>query len=97
MRTWKRAPFLCLCGLCRGDIAKGAPVLEIRVTYGGARSASLHMRCEKCMGPAPPDLPAFVERAPEFTPMVHILTGPGALPFDFKSRATGEREPGEEG
>lgn len=84
-----------ICGLCRSDIAKGAPVLEIRVTFGNARTPSLHNRCDKCMGPAPPDLPAFVELTPAFTPMAHILTGPGALPFDFKARGAG-REPGED-
>ena len=95
MRTWKRTPFACLCGLCGETVLVGKPVLEIRVTFGSARTPSLHIRCEKCLGPAPPDLPPLVERAIEFAPICHILTGPGALPFDFKTRGAG-REPGED-
>lgn len=56
------------------------------------------VRCEACEGPAPPDLPALVERMPEpIAPMVHVLAGVGALRFDHKAAQLGEREPGEDG
>lgn len=49
------------------------------------------VRCEACAGEP------VVERAATFTPLVHVAVGAGCLPLDWKQRATGDREPGEEG
>lgn len=66
-------------------------------TLPGVRRQQI--RCEACAGPAPADLPPLEVRAPEvaWRPLVPIPTGVGVLPFDFKARAAGDREPGEEG
>jgi hypothetical protein len=95
VRTWRRAFTDERCGHCRKPIAIGDPLLELHITA----IKSPKLRCPTCAGyPPPDDLPPLVERVPiPVTPMAHIRTGADALPFDFKARAAGEREPGEEG
>jgi hypothetical protein len=68
-------------------IATGAPLQfidigRVRLIRGG------------CCEPAPPDLPAVIETAAA-DPVVQRLAS--VLPFDWKARSTGDREPGEEG
>jgi len=93
MRTWGRALVACRCGLCGQKIARGEPVLRI-----GVPSLTRVLLRGGCCVQAPPDLPPLVERVPIATPpLVHLRPGPHALPFDFKSAAAGEREPGQEG
>lgn len=92
-REWTRAALDKLCGLCGELIEKGEPMLELTI----AGISNPKPRCKVCAGPAPPNLPPLVEHMPAFTPMVHIVTGPDALPLDFKHAQAGEREPGEEG
>lgn len=57
MRTWTRAEASHSCGLCKGLIAPGDPMLAIT----GVVKRSL-IRCQGCAGPVPPDLPARTER-----------------------------------
>jgi hypothetical protein len=87
-------------------IPKAAPVLVIEFARGG-RHALRFFRCAECDGPAPPDLPPFVERVNTIAPSALHRVG-SLLPFgpapvdpqivDWKTRAAeGEREPGEEG
>lgn len=90
MRTWRRAEFEQLCGLCHRQIAIGEPVLIISI------GETIRLpRCAACVGPAPPDLPPLVERR-SIEPQVMTRFGPGMLPIDFKHRQVG-RDPGEEG
>lgn len=100
MRTWTRCPEKAkLCGgPCTNTIRLGEPMLQLRVGEKGR----VLVRCAECAqrggyGSPPPDLPALVERVAP-APMVKIAhAGVGALPFDWRKRAAGEREPGEEG
>lgn len=93
-RTWTRATLVEHCGLCGHEIPSGEPVLLLKLPL----LKRALKRCKGCVGPAPPDLPAVIERRerPTFKPFVHIATGTDALPLDFKSAAAG-REPGEDG
>ena len=90
MTAWTRAPFHILCGLCARVIRRGDPVLLL--TLPGL--TRVKRRCSNCAGEAPPDLPAIVEVViPSPTPMVPVRRLAG-LPFDWKIRQAGEREPG---
>lgn len=66
-----------------------------------AKTKRTLVRCAPCAkhagyGEPPPDLPALVERVlpPPMVKLAHA--GVGALPFDWKARSAGEREPGED-
>jgi len=92
-RTWTRTALPILCGRCGRQLAKGDPVLVIELP--GARRTLRFLRCDRCEGPAPPDLPALIVHGGIVTtPLVRL--GAGMLPLDWKMRAA-EREPGEEG
>jgi hypothetical protein len=81
------------CGCCRASIAQGAPMLLIMLT---AASGFRRPRCPACAGePVTADLPALVSPQVEITPMVHVASGAGTLPLDWKQAAAG-REPGED-
>ncbi|HEV8502501.1 MAG TPA: hypothetical protein VGR63_13050 [Casimicrobiaceae bacterium] len=100
MRTWARAIVPMLCGGCNRQLAKGDPVLLIDITYRAGRSIR-RSRCDRCEGPAPPDLPALIERSNAITP-TPLKKMAAVLPFgrplaDWRARQSGEREPGEEG
>lgn len=59
MTRWARATHVMLCGRCVGRIIRpGEPVWLITMP---AITRQL-VRCVDCSGPAPPDLPALVER-----------------------------------
>lgn len=93
-RTWTRAESPKICGHCRG--ARVIKVGEPMVVFTLPGSSLKRYRCQSCEGPAPPDLAPLVPRAaPTFKPLVHVLTGPDALPLDFK-HAAAERVPGED-
>lgn len=81
------------CGKCHTTIRRGEPLLE----FFFAAVKHPKKRCVACADyPLPDDLPALVDRAPVSTaPMVHLRTGLGMLPLDFKTRQV-EREPGED-
>jgi hypothetical protein len=52
------------------------------------------LRCKACAGePVPANLPPRVERV-AIAPMVHVASGAGTLPLDWKAQAAGDREPG---
>jgi len=104
MRTWTRAQGPMLCGLNpQHQIERGDPVLLIRIEGIEKR----RFRCHHCAGePIPSDLPALEEQpvTPVTSAVVHRRSVPerlsaiaGVLPLDWRQRATGEREPGEEG
>jgi hypothetical protein len=99
-RVWHRAPVPTLCGGCNALIDKGTPLLRITMARGGR--VLRFVRCAACEGPAPPDLPALVERAPIAPSALHRVStllplGPKRI-ADWKMRAAErEREPGEEG
>ena len=88
-----------LCGGCGRDLPQGDPMLVIEVTYRGR--STTRVRCEQCEGPAPPGLPAYVERTNAITPTpmtrFHPTLPLGSPLADFRARQSGEREPGEEG
>jgi len=81
-------------------VRKGDPVLVLVLeAVKGARREKV--RCARCEGPAPPDLPPLIERrepdpARTFTRVGALRLPLGAPPADWKTRAA-EREPGEEG
>lgn len=54
MTMWERARSVKHCGLCGGAIEVGQPVFLIRFDVPKRMD---RMRCEKCAGPAPQDLP----------------------------------------
>jgi hypothetical protein len=69
----------------------------IEMTRGPRARVLRFFRCDACEGPAPPDLPPFVERLTAIAPSALHRVG-ALLPFerDWKTRAA-EREPGEDG
>jgi len=92
MTRWDRAIRDQWCGRCGHRIATGDPVFVLTL------QSTEKVRCATCEGPAPPDLPALVERAPIDMPrMVRFAAGAMALPLDWKARSAGDREVGEEG
>jgi len=84
MTRWARATRVRFCGRCAGRIDKGAPILVI----GLANVKREHIRGECCAGPAPPDLPAHLERVAAPVSLERL----GLLPLDWRR----EREPGED-
>lgn len=108
MRAWARVAVATLCGGCNRQLAKGDPILvidfEFRADYTTsppkARRAVRRIRCDRCEGPAPPDLPAFVEQSNAITPTpmtrFHPVLPLGTPLADWRARASGEREPGED-
>ena len=93
MRTWTRADRTLYCGGCGATLERGMPIQLVKL-LGVAR---VRVRCQACVGPAPADLPPLVAPPIMFVPRVPIPVGVHVLPFDYKSAAAGDREPGEEG
>jgi hypothetical protein len=103
-RTWIRVALALRCGRCNRTLQQGDAVLVIEMTRPDRTLR--FFRCETCEGPAPPELPAFIERTNEITP-TPLRRVTGLLPLwarpasttddrDWKTRAA-EREPGEDG
>jgi hypothetical protein len=97
MRAWARARVGRLCGGCGAPLEVGDPILVITIARG-TRPPRHFIRCAACEGPAPPDLPAVVATAPGATgpPLIY----PPGWPYggaDWRARASGAREPGEDG
>jgi hypothetical protein len=69
---WDRARFYMRCGRCGAEIAPGDAVclMELRTVT--------KPRCAACEGPAPPDLPADIER---IDPVPTLTKCSGILPF----------------
>ncbi len=88
MRTWTRTEFPRLCGGCPTVIKRGDPV-QVLTLPGVSR---LKYRCPACAGEPPPDLPAYVERAPIVPRMLPLKAV--AATVDFKSRQVGEDDGG---
>ncbi len=86
MRTWRRATGMQRCGLCDRSIPQGEPVIAVSLP---AIKREL-VRCVTCVGPAPPDLPALVERAPDSAPMKPLRDVARTVAVDFKARAAGD-------
>lgn len=61
MLEWTHAEADGFCGGCGHDIARGEPV-RVTSIVGVTRK---FVRCQDCVGTAPPELPAFVDTAPE--------------------------------
>jgi hypothetical protein len=101
MRKWERVSVpSTLCGGCNRQLLRGDPVLVITRERGTARALRF-VRCDRCEGPAPPDLPPFVERTNAIAPTpltkFHPVLPLGTPLADYRARQSGEREPGEEG
>ena len=89
-----------LCGGCNRELHRGDPLLEIEFEFLGGQT--IHCwRCDRCEGPAPPDLPELVERDHRITPTPLLRLVPklplGTTLADWRMRAAGDRDPGEEG
>ena len=100
MKTWERAAWPTACGGCGRLLEAGDPLFVLTIERGTLTSIR-RLRCDTCEGPAPPDLPPFIERTSPITPTPLTRFAP-VLPLgmplaDWKARATDEREPGEEG
>jgi hypothetical protein len=100
VRTWGRVTVRATtCGRCGRELVQGDPVLLIELPR--SRKVLRLQRCDQCEGPAPPDLPPFVERTSGITPTPlarwHPVLPLGSPLADFRARQSGEREPGEEG
>ncbi len=101
MRTWTRVAVpATLCGGCNRQLLKGDPVLLIDLAFLGGKMIH-RVRCDRCEGPAPPDLPALVETTNAITPRpmtkFHPVLPLGTPLADYRARQSGEREPGEDG
>jgi len=100
MKAWDRIAVPTLCGGCGRTLAAGDPVLVITRPRGTAKALRF-LRCDRCEGPAPPELPALVVRDNTITatPLRRLapLLPLGTPLADFRARAAGDREPGEEG
>ena len=70
MEQWTRASVACLCGYCGAFIDKDVPI-RLTIIVGIKKN---RIRGQCCAGPAPPDLPARIERNKielrGFTPIV---------------------------
>ena len=94
MKTWTRADVVTLCGgPCPNSFIQPGEAMLV-ITLQGLKPK---YRCRQCAGEPVPDLPALVEQArarpTDMTP-VRQLTG---LPLDWKTKQSGEPEPGQEG
>lgn len=100
-----RAQDSMLCGFDpRHQIDRGDPVQLIRIDGPVFKVEKRRVRCARCADePVPADLPPLEEhRATPATcpalPVPERLSAlVGILPLDWRQKATGEREPGEEG
>lgn len=82
MTIWTRDRTLRHCGQCGRDIPVGEVLL--RITFD--RCTAKKYRCETCVGPAPPDLPAVIVVEPPPPPI--DFTRAGLLPLDFSHRTS---------
>jgi hypothetical protein len=92
MRQWTRTRRDLRCGYCNRRIAAGDPVFQLSI------GLLVKIRGVCCAGAAPDDLPPL-EPLPrvDARPFVPMRSFADMLPLDYRSRASGEREPGEEG
>lgn len=85
MNEWRRNPSDTLCGYCGEQILTDAPALFTKLPNVKRE----RVRCVKCAGEAPPDLPARIVRSPMTKRMQPIGR---AIPIDYRNLALGERE-----
>lgn len=103
MTRWTRAPQVKQCGGCNAFVPKGAPLLELTLTFdtGTGPVRVVKVRCGACAGPVPPDLPTEVERT-DARPLPSLFhSAQEVFSRIHKQRAldytAGERQPGEDG
>lgn len=90
MRTWARARRVGLCGHCGKSYQRDEPIQLL--TAGRV----VKVRCRQCAdGAVPDDIPDNAVAVAKLTRAA--VTMPGLLPLDWRRRASGDREPGEEG
>jgi hypothetical protein len=94
VRTWTRARAWQVCGNCGDVVPVGEPLLLIEL------KTTVLERCEACAGPAPPELPAWVERGGQVEVDARwsaLVPSPLARAKPLPLPLEPEREPGEEG
>lgn len=91
MKTWIHS-IGQRCGGCGQMILAGAP---LRIITTSGQTWKLY-RGECCADESAPELMPLPERTSRIVPMLHVASGADALPFDWKERAAGGREPGED-
>lgn len=92
MMQWSRVQLVAKCALCGHSLRDGEPIFVVTTP----RTKRAFNYCADCKGPAPPDLP--LTRAPLQRGTKRMLpVGKIVLPFDWKQKQSGEREPGMEG
>lgn len=93
MKTWRRAGHDRICGRCGHRIAKGDPVLELKIP----QATFPKLRCAGCAGePVPADLPPL-EAPVAITPTVKAprqssVSSVGTLAADWKVKQSGDGE-----
>ena len=97
MRRWARAERELFCGYCsQRMIPKGDPVCYVKME----KLTRELRRCVDCAGPAPPDLPALVEKVfPEITGFTPLAQNRPKTRGELKQTAREwmpYREPGED-
>lgn len=91
-RRWARATYQMQCGGCGATLVPAAAIQLIRFIDIVVEK----VRGECCAdGPPPVDLPAL-EVPPEIQPPRRVVELPRRVSLDWKARAGGHREPGEE-
>ena len=78
MSAWQRAAGDDRCGGCGVEIVKGASVLVLQPREMRRRL----YRCERCAGPAPPNLPDRIETSEAPVSLERL----GLLPLTFGRR-----------
>lgn len=94
MKAWTRATIATYCGACGAHVPAG----ELLIAWHVRGVSRPLWRCVVCAeaGDAPADVPA--PQRPQWfrTDLQQIRTAATAHPIDVKSRAAGEREPGDD-
>lgn len=94
MRIWERRPIGVKCGRCGSKIPIGDPVQFITADARWSVKTTF-ARCRHCAeGKPPADLPALVSPQVAIEPSPMVRAGKVKLPFDYRLRQSGEREPG---
>jgi hypothetical protein len=84
MTRWERTRYARRCGRCGHEIPIGAPVFVLVI------GKVAKDRCADCEGPAPPDLPAVIERVERPTPLPFARFTVDAIGMDWKAKSAGE-------
>jgi hypothetical protein len=89
MKTWTRVLFVARCGGC-GEVLGAGMAMQLWTFPNLKRKV---IRCEACVGPAPPDLPALEPQQYHFTKRMSPLKKTAAEFIDDAREWMPFREP----